>query len=406
MPNAEQPRTIEKMAIPDSRSGSQAHNEMPLPLGQPAVEHAQQRNQGTQDGVRNYFLNKLATERETGQGGSATSADPVIKDQGQPPAYPPQPAEVRQDDIQQPVAEPPAAAEQPPEHAQQQDSEALPGDDESSQVDAQEQLAEQLPDGLEIDGKSYTAEEIKSLIEEANNGGLRLDDYKRKTQYLSRVRQEHEALGTHLSEGVQSVEAKEEIINRVLQQNLAAYENVDTSRLTPEAFQEFKNQYAQARRGADLLRAEFDKAENSLKTVRQQADQAKASSTLEMLRWHEPRWDHENTFYAKVRDFAVNEGLVSTEEFDGENDFLRMVGLIAMMDRHDLPSVITEQIENPKPPAPQRNAQRPRNDNGRFTTNVTNTQNAVLQSGNAKGDGSLRNHFMARLERERQNKGR
>lgn len=407
MPNGEQPqRAIEKLApAADSASRPRAHTDMPLPLGEPAVP-ADKRQPGTQDGLRDYFLNNLTRERESGESASAYSADPVVSNQGQPSAAPPQPpVEEPRDDIQEPAAAPQAAAEQPADPALQVDSEQLP-EGEQPPVEAQEQPPEELPDGLEIDGKRYTADDVSALIEEANSGGLRLDDYKRKTQYLSRVRQEHEALGTQLSEGVQALEAKEEIINRVLQANLAAYEQVDTSRLDPQQFQDFKNQYAQARQGADTLRKAFDDAGEQLKSRRSEAFDAKAASTLEMLRWHEPRWDKENTFYGQVREFAVNESLVSAEEFDGENDFLKMVGLIALMDRHDLPQVITEHIENPKPPAPQRNSQRPRNDNGRFSTNVATTQNAVLASPNAKGDGSLRNHFMAKLERERKQPAR
>jgi hypothetical protein len=365
---------------PDADSRPREHQAIPNPLGD-------------QQGIHNYFVNRLQQERDGAIAPSATSADPVVApDQGQPPAVPQQTQqpEQRVDDTQQPGDAPQPPADQPNEPDNPLDPAALAEDNQEDPSVV----------GIDVDGKRYTAAEIKDLVEEAEHGGLRLDDYKRKTQYLSRVRQEHEALGTALNEGQETIQAKEQIIDRVLQANLAAYENADTSQMDPQQFEQFKRGYAEAKRGADALRQAFQNADAELEKRRGEAFDRKSASTVQMLRWHEPRWNDE--FYGQVRNFAVNEGLMTAEGMDRENDFLKILGLVSMMDRAQLPETIVEQIENPKPPQRQRNQQQPKDSRGRFTTNVENSRQAVLSSGNARGDGSLRNHFMANLEKERQ----
>lgn len=375
---SDQPGTgVQKLPIPESRSEPNAHEAIPMPVG------------GDRQGIHNYFLRNLQAERSGDYRPGENSADPVLSpQQGQPPAE--RRPDARSSDIQQSGGGQPPA-EQPARNDQPMSEPAPIAAGQPEGVDAE---------GLEVDGERFTADRIRDLVAEVEQGTMRLDDYTRKTQMLSRVRQEHEALGTELTDMQESLDRKAAIIQQVVRGNLQAYENANIAGMTQEQHAQFVQAKEQALRGAQALEHAFQQADEKVQQAKNTAFQRISASTKQLLRWHEPRWDNENQFYAKLRKFVINERLMDQEQFDRENDFLRIIGLISLMDRHELPSTIQETRENPRPSERQHNAPQ-RDSSGRFQTSVQAAQDAVLNSPNARRDGSAREMFRRKLEAER-----
>ncbi len=373
---------IERLPVPDVRGPNQ-HDGVPQPLGD------------NRNAVHNYFLRNLQDEREGRYVPGEGSADPVVNpDRGQPLASQPP----RSGDIQQPGT---GAQSQPPAEQTSQQPLQAPEFDPTQTQPAGEQVGAQYGEAvLEVDGTRITADDVRELMRAQQDAQHLQSDYTRKTQMLSRVRQEAEALGTELTEMQMSLSRKEQLILQVVNTNLQALEQTDVRSLSQEQYAQFQIQKDNAIRGRDALLDAFEKADAEAREHQEAAFKRMSSSTAQLLRFHEPRWDREGRFYGQLREFAVNEGLMKPEQFDRENDFLRMAGLISMMDRHTLPDTIKETLEEPKPPErghelPMRDAQ------GRFQNNVAGATNNVLQSQNARQDGSARAMFMARLEQER-----
>ncbi len=373
---AEQPqmeRGIERLPIPDSRGPNQ-HDALRNPLGDgPNAFH-------------NYFMRNLNDERQGNYTPGAYSADPVVnEDRGQPvgPVREQPPAEVvtsNQPEVRQPPAEQPVQQQQATQEPDQGQPAALPDE------------------GLEVDGERYTPDRIRELVAETEKSGMRLSDYTRKTQIVSRIRNEAEAFNTELTDFQASLERKSAVIRNLADYNVAQLEQADIRSMTPEQHASYIQTLDNARKGRDAIHAEFDRVDNDAKEVKDRAFQRLSNQTIQLLKFHEPRWNGE--FYGVLRAFAVGEGLMSEKAFDAENDFLRMCGLISMMDRHTLPETIRETVENPRPPERQQNVPQ-RDSQGRFRSSVAATQNAVLNSRNARGDGTARDFFRAKLEDER-----
>ena len=377
---------IERLPVPDNRGPNQ-HDGMPQPLGD------------GQNAIHNYFLRNLNDEREGRYRPGETSADPVVTpDRGQPLA-----PQQRSGDIPAQQGQPPGtgAQSQPPAEQTGQPPLQAPEFDPTQTQPAGEQPGAQYGEAvLEVDGARITADNVRELMRAQQDAQHLQADYTRKTQMLSRVRQEAEALGTELTEQQQALTRKADLIMQVVDANLRAMEQTDVSKLPQEQYTQFQQQYDAAKRGKQALVEAFNKADAEAAQHGEVAFKRQSSSTAQLLRFHEPRWDKEGQFYGQLREFAVNEGLLKPEQFDRENDFLRILGLISMMDRHNLPATITETLEEPKPP--ERGHELPTRDSqGRFQTNVAGTTNAVLQSQNARMDGSAHAMFMARLEQER-----
>jgi len=325
-----------------------------------------------QEGVANYFQRRLAEDR----GGEPPPAQ-VDSNEEQPDVdgLPDESIEAIADaDI----------AEQPDEGIEAQDTEEVQPEDDAGP-------------GIEIDGEYITADQIRELRNEASQGSMRLDDYTRKTQIISRIRQEHEALGTAFDEQNESLSAQRGILLEAVQGQLSQFENADTSKLTQEQFAQFQTAYANTRAGAERIQQAFSQAEERLTAARADAFQRRAKSTREMLRWHEPRWNQE--FYGTLRRFAVDEGLMSEDMFNRETDFLRMAGLISLMDRANVDDLIQQKKTEKRPSkgTPRSQAQpRRRNARGQYQS----AQQRVFESKNARRDGTLREAFQAKLAAE------
>jgi len=351
-------------------------------------------------GLRNYFL-RQAQNQSPGEAPEPGDPDPAADGRGQP-----DPAPARREEASQ-RGPGPGSPEQPALASGDQDSEDPEAEEhelDPAAEDDTEQPGDGEDEGLELDGQRYTRDDIRKLIEEREQGAMRLEDYRRKTQRLARVRQEHEALG-ETYEGLGEVfQAKEQLLGQVIQSNLRQFEQTDTSRMSPEQFEDFKRQWAAAKQGADFLAQQFQGVERALGEKLSAAKQKQARATVEMLRWHEPRWDDQNQFYGKLREFTVREGLMSAERFDQETDFLKLRGLIALMDAHEAPGAIDEAAQRPRPPRRSRN--RGRNSQGQFQGNREAAMQAVRSSTNARADGSLRQMLMTNLATEERGRKR
>ncbi len=371
---------------PDSATQTSQHEHMPDATG------------GL--GLQEYFL-RQARNQSPGEAPQPGDPDPAADGRGQP-----DPAPARREEASQRERRP-SSPEQPALTSGDQDSEGLEAEEQEldpAAEDEAEQLGDDGEEGLELDGQRYTRDDIRKLIEEREQGSMRLEDYRRKTQRLARVRQEHEALG-EAYEGIgEAFSEKERLLGQVIQSNLRQFEQTDTSRMSPEQFEDFKRQWAAAKQGADYLAQQFQEVEQALGQRMSAAKQKQARATVEMLRWHEPRWDDQNQFYGKLRDFVVRENLMAPERFDQETDFLRLRGLIALMDAHEAPSVIDEATQRPRPPRRSRN--RGRNQQGQFQGSREAAMDAVRQSTNARADGSLRSMLLANLQQEERGRKR
>lgn len=342
-------------------------------------------------GLREYLLRNV---QQSDQG----SSDPA-SDGGQPA---PRESADEQQASQRESA--PLSREQPIYRPEDLDSDDEPEAQALAEDEVEEQPEEPDGEGLDVDGELFTAEKIRQLIEENKQSGMRLDDYRRKTQRLSRVRQEHEALGQQYEGLAEVFQAKEALIGQVLASNLAQFENTDTSQMSPEEFEAFKQNWAQAKRGADFLAQKFGEVEQRYQQHRGALLEKSARATVEMLKWHEPRWDDDHKFYGQLRNFAVREGLMSEDAFNRETDYLRIRGLIAMMDAHQANGVIEEAATTQRPP--RRSRQRPRNQQGQFQKGRETAKQNVIGSRNAKADGSLREMLLANLAAEGNSRSR
>jgi hypothetical protein len=126
-----------------------------------------------------------------------------------------------------------------------------------------------------------------------------------------------------------------------------------------------------------------------------------AAESADVMRNIETRWNNE--FYAKIRDFAVESGRYSADEFANVTDWRVVEGIIAVMDKVQVQRVVDNggdgkpEISEPAQRKIRRQRQRQRrNSQGQFQS----SKNAVLESTNAKGDGSLREHFATKLAAE------
>jgi hypothetical protein len=361
----------EQPARPDSATQTTQHEHLPDATG------------GA--GLREYFLRQARDGR---------GEDPAPKGRGQPEAEGVDDAVSQRERGPRSPEQPGALSDEPDSEVQEAEEQEL----DPAAEDETEQPDDDTDEGLELDGQRYTRDDIRRLIEERDQGGMRLEDYRRKTQRLARVRQEAEALGEQYQGLGEVFQAKEQLLGQVIQANLRQFEQTDTSQMSPQQFEDFKRQWAAAKQGADFLAKQFQEVEGALAQRRDAAMQKRARTTVELLRWHEPRWDDQNQFYGKLREFTVREGLMSPEQFDHETDFLKLRGLIALMDAHEAPGVIDEAASRPRPPRRSRN--RARNNQGQFQGNRQAALDAVRQSSNAKADGSLRSWLQSNLAAE------
>ena len=344
---------------------------MPVPAenqGQGQPQNAGEPNQRAPS-VREQFQARLFAEREpqAGQPGAPESKKAQPQDeQGTPNREEP---EGLDDDLDLDDPESPEGEEQ---------------GDEGNQIEA-----------LIVGDRQYTVEDIQKLEKQ----NLEYDaDYRRKTQYLARVRQEYQAKG-------QEYEEIGGFFKQLTEVNLRNLENVDPATLSQEQFGVWRQQLAAARAGAAQLNNAIEGVRKKIADNRNTLLDQQAAESAEILKAEfKDRWGNE--FYGKLRDFAVKSGMYDPKEFTDLTDWRVMKGLVAMYDASEAKRVV-----NPNPDTTQeggkptrRQLQRARRSakTGQFQDAVA----AVRESPNPRQDGTLRNMFMERLARERNPKQR
>ena len=245
---------------------------------------------------------------------------------------------------------------------------------------------------LQVDDSSYSVDDVRKLVQ--SNRSLDAD-YRRKTTLMSRMREEYEVHG-------KEIETVGMFFTELSKRNVQQFEQVDTKDMTAEEFQSYRDGYDSAKRGADQMTEGITKVRERFNSAREKHLDDAAAESVDVLKRIEDRWDNE--FYAKVRDFAVDSGRYTAEEFSNMHDWRTMEGMIAVMDREVVKKVAdgknngNSEISEPGKRKRRRQRQRTRrNAQGRFQTSRTE----VFSSSNAKKDGSLRRMFVDKLAAER-----
>jgi hypothetical protein len=316
--------------------------------------------------ARNYFLDKLQGEH---QGESTDVEQPLVEENGgSPETEDPEPQSEYQGEAGESTE-----SEEPAE-----------GEEEQPEISAEATV-------LTVDGEEFTPEKIRELRE----ARLEYDrDYRRKTQYLSRQNQEMEAVN-------QDFRGQEDVFTQLSTAHLKQLHDVDTSNFTPEEFQQYKNAVQRARQSHAQLTQIFEANRGKRKEHMDKVRSEQAKVAVDMLQSSEPRWSKD--FYADIGEFAVQENIMTSEEFQDEADWLRILGIAFMYDKANVGKVIAGDgiSDPPPPPKSKKNAPRRRNSTtGKFQS----AKQAVMNSPNAKADGSFRDMLAANLDRERGNR--
>lgn len=267
------------------------------------------------------------------------------------------------------------------------DEESLGDQPESDE--SEEESEEAKPRGIEVDGKMYTEEDIRRMQTDRDSFEK---DYRRKTQFLSRVRQEHEALG-------EKVSMVDSLFVKQAEQTIAQLESVDVSNFTQQEIAAWQNQLKNAKLARQNLTSLFGEVDKQVAHNRDKALEDQSKASIKVLEDSEPRWN--DTFYKEIRDFVVESELYTAEEFADIADWRIIRGLISMMDSSKAAESIrqVERKKTPKPKKPARSANTPqkRNKNGRFQS----AQQRFRESTNGREDGSFREMKARQLEEER-----
>lgn len=343
---------------------------------------------GGSEPLHEQLRRRLFEERKSREGRESSGDTEEQPERGKARTEPA--SEGHEDDDQEYEADDPNAELDDPESNPGTDEN--PDEEELDDPDDGEELDEgSEPEALTVDDRQYTADDIRQLETRTRE----LDaDYRRKTQVMSRQRQEYAAHGEELQE-------VSGFFQKLAEANLRQLENIDPNSLSQEEFAVWKNQLAHAKDGRNQLLQSIDNVKKRVNENRNKMLDHQAKESSEILRGVDPRWG--NDFYAKIRDFAVESGRFSPEEFADVTDWRTMEGLIALYDRAEAQkrakSKKDQRSETREPPTKRRRrrARQPRNTQGQFQT----AQKAVAESTNAKADGSLRNYFQERLAKER-----
>ncbi len=259
-----------------------------------------------------------------------------------------------------------------------------PGEEEPGQ--------EEVIGALQVDDSSYSVDDVRKLVQ----SNRELDaDYRRKTTVMSRMREEYAVQGKEM-------ETVGLFFSGLARQNVDRLEKVDTKDMSPEEFSAYRQQYDGAKRASQQMNQSVIGVRESYNKAREAHLDQQAAESAEVMQKIDKRWNNE--FYSKVRDFAVDSGRYTAEEFSDVTDWRSMEGLVSLMDADGVRKI----AENPasgeseisEPGKRKRRRQRQRQ-NRSSTGQFQSSKATVLESQNARKDGSLRDHFKAKLAAER-----
>ena len=259
-------------------------------------------------------------------------------------------------------------------------------DDDEYADDDQPESDPDAPRVFKVDGVDYTSENIKELVEARSKYDT---EFRRRTQITARLKQEYKAAGNDV--GYMS-----NFFLNLANANLNQYTSYDASKLSGEQLKTFQSGQVQATQGRDRLLQQIGTMKEAVEKKQKEFDDAQAEESRTVLKGIEPRWNDE--FYTGVREFAVESGRYSAEEFEDVTDWRVIEGMVALMDRDATRTKRTEVNREPKRPRRRRQrTRRSRNTSEQFQT----LTDAVHKSPNAKQDGSFRAMKQAQLARER-----
>ena len=264
-----------------------------------------------------------------------------------------------------------------------------PEDDMDYQASEEEQPDPEASTGVNVNGKSYTANDIQKL--EDSNLELRRTFNRKAAERATDIKQ-MEALKSDLD--AEYALPLDRIAKRYNQ-----LRNFDVSQIPPEKVPEWQQAVAAAQRDYHMIKQDREQRKARIDQELQRERDLQTATTLEILSQRDVRWadpEKRSEHYAKLREFALGSGDYSAEEFDDIGDHRIILGLQAQMDAAALPQhVVEKRVLRERKAPPQQNSQ-PRSADGRYTS----AERRVMESQNARADGSLRDYFSQRLERE------
>ena len=344
------------------------------------------------DNPRNYFADKLAAERgeskDQPQGGEGdddeqTSGRLNEADDG---------ADDEEED----------SGNQSNDDADDQDDEDADDDNDEGDADSDgegdddDDQGDDEPESgtLQVDDQEYSADDVKALVKKSQD----LEKgYRQSTQEMAERRTEYDKNG-------QELEAVAAFFKNLTTANVSSLEAMDLSAMSPEQVQAWQQQYNSTKAGSAQVQGQIDKLLGEIEKAREKMKDHAAAESLQVLKGTETRWN--DAFYAKVREFAVESKRYTAKEFGDITDWRTIEGIIAVMDKNQVVRATKQTGKDAKnaktvdKPARKRRRQNKkvrRDSAGKFATAKTK----VLESGNARKDGSFREMLQAKLANER-----
>lgn len=254
--------------------------------------------------------------------------------------------------------------------------------------DSEEQPEEDdAPRVFEIDGNEFTEDDIRNLVADRRKWDV---EFRKRTQQTASLKKNYEQAGANLA-------VQQKLIMDAAAGNLDQLKQVDPTGLTQDQYAMYQQNLKQAQAQNDHWAKMFSEANQGLKAKFDEFQKAQADESVEVLRGIEPRWNE--NFYGDLKEFAVETGRYSDDEFKEIADWRVIEGLIALRDAESATQKLEKVKESKSKPnrRRQRARQRNRNAQGQFQS----ARDAVFESPNAKRDGSFRAMMEAKLAAER-----
>ena len=287
------------------------------------------------------------------------------------------------------------STDQPETEEELEQAETLSDDlDEADQLDeaevesdSQEQTDddEDAPRVFEIDGAEFSEDDIRNLVSDRKKWDV---EFRRRTQQTASLKKNYEQAGANLA-------VQQKMIMDAAQGNLDQLKQVDPTGLTQDQYAMYQQNLRQAQGQNDHWAKMFTEANQGLKAKFEEFQKAQADESVEVLRGIEPRWNEH--FYGDLKEFAVETGRYSDEEFKTIADWRTIEGLIALRDAETATQTL-EKVKTKSKPNQRRRRARARNRNA--TGQFQSAKEAVMASTGAKKDGSFRAMKLAQLRAE------
>ncbi len=301
--------------------------------------------------------------------------------------------------------ETPTSLEQPADilHETGEETEGLAEPQGDQLEDTSEEVSQEQPDaevseGINVNGRQYTAEELSEALEAGE--GFKKGFYE-KSQQLARIPIELRGAIQQVEGLQEDIQARFAFPKAQLEKDWQSINQVDVSQIPQDRYAEFQARRAQIQQAYRQIAGAEKQALDELKARRDDLRQKEDSASIELLQLRHPEtWgapaEVRNRHYAELRDFALENRLMTADEFDDTADYRIIEWLEFQKDKASMSKVMDRKVEKPRKAVSRNAPQQARNAQGQFTT----AQNAVLESNHAINDGSFREMLRAKLEAE------